>query len=159
MTKDTRCWAWSWRTRPADSTLSRYEIEPKVSKNASGKLTIYESGNTQVWCGDLFDLDAEDLKDVTAIYDRASVIALPPDMREQFASHLGALITKPQGLLLSLEYDQSKVSGPPHSVPDAEVQKLFGSHWKLTLLEEIPKPGMFKGKLENPPAELVYKLN
>lgn len=132
-------------------------VEPKVSKNASGKFTIYEAGNTQVWCGDIFDLDADDLKYVSAIYDRASVIALPPDMRERFASHLGALIPDPQGLLLTLDYDQSKKSGPPHAVSDAEVQRLFGS-WQPTILAETENTNMFKidGK---GPIERVYKLN
>ncbi|AOW04991.1 putative thiopurine S-methyltransferase [Yarrowia lipolytica] len=138
--------------------FDQMELEPKVSKNASGKFTIYEAGNTQIWCGDLFDLDADDVKYVSALYDRASVIALPPDMRERYAAHLGALIPDPQGLIITLDYDQSKMNGPPHAVSDAEVQRLFGTNWKLTLLEEVDKKDMFKEEgIE--PVERVYKLN
>lgn len=135
--------------------FNEQELEPKVGQHGSFK--VYEAGDTHLWCGDLFDLTADDLKDVSAIYDRASVIALPPDMREQYAAHLTKLLPKAQGLLITLDYDQSKMKGPPHAVPDAEVQKLFGA-WKLELLEQIDKKDMFKDEgIE--PVERVYKLN
>ena len=47
-------------------------------------------------------------------------------------------------LLLTLEYDQSKMSGPPHSVPPDEVESLFGRTFELEPLEtrgpEKPTP-------------------
>ena len=30
-------------------------------------------------------------------------------------------------LLVTMEYDQSRMAGPPHSVPEAEVHELFGA--------------------------------
>lgn len=140
--------------------FDQMELEPKVSKNASGKFTIYQAGNTQIWCGDLFDLDAADVKDVSALYDRASVVALPPDMRERYAALLGSLLTKPEGLVITFDYDQTKMDGPPHSVPDSEVQRLFGTNWKLTVLEEIERENIppFQDKGIKP-MERIYKLN
>ena len=38
-------------------------------------------------------------------------------------------------LLISLEYDQSMMNGPPFSVPREEVKRLFSPHGKLELLE------------------------
>lgn len=131
--------------------------EPEVTKSSNGKFTIYRAGNTQIWCGDLFDLESEDVKNVSAVYDRASVIALPPDMRERYASHLVGLLSEPQGLTITLDYDQSKMKGPPHAVSDAEVQRLFGK-WRLTVLEEIDKSDRFKEEgIE--PVERVYAIN
>ncbi|KAG5366032.1 putative thiopurine S-methyltransferase [Yarrowia sp. B02] len=131
------------------------QVKPTVSKNASGKFTIYGANDTQLWCGDIFDLDADDLKYVSAIFDRASVIALPPDMRKQYAEHLIPLIPSPNGILMTLDYDQSKKPGPPHAVSDAEVQELFGA-WKPTLLDETVKTGMMGGLN---PTERIYKFN
>ncbi len=37
-------------------------------------------------------------------------------------------------LLITLEYDQSKMSGPPHSVPPSEVEDLFGSSFDVEAL-------------------------
>lgn len=129
--------------------------EPEVSK--SDKFTIYKAGNTEIWCGDLFDLETNDVKNVSAVYDRASVIALPPDMRERYAAHMVGLFSEPKGLIITLDYDQSKMKGPPHAVSDAEVQRLFGQKWKLTLLDEIDKKDRFQDEgIE--PVERVYGL-
>ena len=38
-------------------------------------------------CGDFFDLSKADLAQVGAVYDRASLVALPPEMRERYARH------------------------------------------------------------------------
>ena len=80
----------------------------------------------ELLAGDFFDLDAGDLKSVAAVYDRAALVALPPDMRPDYVAHLAALL--PVGtplLLISMSYDESRMQGPPFSVQDDEVQRLF----------------------------------
>ena len=79
-------------------------------------------------CGDLFDLTAGTLGRIDAVFDRASLVALPPPMRQRYAAQLAEL--SPPGtrtLLVTMEYDQSRMAGPPHSVPEAEVHELFGA--------------------------------
>lgn len=83
-------------------------------------------------CGDIFDLTPAALGPIAAIFDRASLVALPPDMRVRYARHLSALC--PPGtrtLLVSMEYEQDRMSGPPHAVLPAEVRELFGAHHRI----------------------------
>ena len=73
----------------------------------------------------------------TALYDRAALIALPPLMRAQYAEHLSRLLPSGcQGLLITLDYDQSQKAGPPFAVTDDEVKVLFGSDWTVKTLQE-----------------------
>jgi len=82
-----------------------------------------------------FDLTRDDLDGVRACYDRASLIALPPDLRVQYAAHLTRFLPERVTILLiTLEYDQSKMSGPPHSVSPSEVEDLFGSSFDVETL-------------------------
>ncbi len=87
-------------------------------------------------CGDLFELDPASLGRIDAVFDRGSLVALPPALRQRYAAQLARL--SPPGtrtLLVSMEYDQSKMNGPPHAVPEAEVQALFGATHDIALLE------------------------
>jgi len=110
-------------------------LEPQISQQ--GAFKIYQAGPIQLWCGDFFALTAEDVADCTALYDRAALIALPPPMRERYVAHL-VRITPPgcQGLLITLDYDQALMAGPPFAVLDEEVQRLLGAHWQLEIKEE-----------------------
>jgi len=76
-----------------------------------------------VVCGDYFSFSD---KPFDALYDRAALAALPPHTRPKYIQHTKSLL-KPDAaqLLLTLEYDQSKVNGPPFSVLPDEVK----SHW------------------------------
>jgi thiopurine S-methyltransferase len=85
-----------------------------------------------IYCGDFMELTALHLPGVSAVYDRAALIALPPKMRAHYADHLLRIV--PDGclmLLLTLEYDQKKVPGPPHSVSSEEVEALFGARCRI----------------------------
>lgn len=68
-------------------------------------------------CGDFFEFAGESFD---AVFDRGALIAIPRDRRPDYASHLDALLRpKALRLILTLEYDQSRVAGPPFAVwPD-----------------------------------------
>jgi thiopurine S-methyltransferase len=86
--------------------------------------------------GDLFDLDPATLGPIDAVFDRASLVALPPPLRRRYAAKLAEL--SPPGtrtLLVTMEYDQSRMSGPPHAVLEPEVHALFGATHDIGLLE------------------------
>ncbi len=107
----------------------------------------------ELFCGDFFDLDRRDLAQVRACYDRASLIALPPEMRVRYARTLIELLPKKAAILLiSLEYDQTKMTGPPHSVAPSEVEALFGADYSIELLESVgplqASPRFIEGGLE-----------
>ncbi|MFF7710662.1 thiopurine S-methyltransferase [Pseudomonas sp. NPDC007930] len=109
-----------------------YEVE------ARGQHQVYRSGAIEIWQGDLFALSAEDIGPCTALYDRAALIALPPELRAAYVAHLGQLLPEGSlGLLVALEYPQHKLGGPPFSVLAEEVEQLYAPHWRVQPLETI----------------------
>lgn len=110
-------------------------LAPQISRR--GDFKVYQTRLIEVWCGDIFDLDAQAVADCSGLYDRAALIALPPLMRAQYAERLNALLGRgAKGLLVTLDYDQVQKAGPPFAVSDEEVRVLLGGHWALDRLEE-----------------------
>jgi len=118
-----------------EAFFSEQSLVPRITRR--GAFTVYQADLIEVWCGDFFALDAEALADCTGLYDRAALIALPPLMRARYAEHLNHLLRPGcQGLLVTLDYDQTQKAGPPFGVTDDEVKVLFGAEWTLGVLEE-----------------------
>lgn len=118
-----------------EAFFSEQGLAPRISRR--GEFKVYQAGEIEVWCGDFFTLDADALGDCAALYDRAALIALPPLMRAQYTEHLNTFLAKGcQGLLITLDYDQTQKAGPPFAVTDDEVKMLLGMHWALEVLEE-----------------------
>lgn len=100
-----------------------------------GELTVYTTANLRIFCGDFFRLDAATLGPVDAIFDRAALVALPPSMRTDYALHLAKLATPGcRNLLVSFDYPQAEMNGPPFSVPQSEIRALFGAHFDIAAL-------------------------
>ncbi|WP_297324027.1 thiopurine S-methyltransferase [Nitrosomonas sp.] len=94
-----------------------------------------EADNIHILCGDFFDLCSDDLAKITAVYDRAALIALPPEIREQYVHHLlNILPPEVQILLITLDYPDSEMAGPPFAVTIDEVMTHYQSHFEITLL-------------------------
>lgn len=93
------------------------------------RLTAYTSDATTLYCGNFFDVEPTHIGGRVAVYDRASLIALPADMRERYAHHLLELLGLGRDLtgmlLVTLEYPQRQMEGPPFSVDEGEVRALF----------------------------------
>jgi thiopurine S-methyltransferase len=102
--------------------------EPPFTTLRGNRLTYY--------VGDFFDLTAAIAGHFDLFYDRAALIALPLEMRPGYVRHLESLLTKSaQGLLIGLEYDPQQMHGPPFTVPEAEIRRLFASFRCEKLLE------------------------
>lgn len=100
-----------------------------------GGFEVWEQDEIRLLRGDFFALESHHLKGVAGVYDRASLIALPPTMREQYAQKLETLLPAGiQTLLVTLEYDQALVEGPPFAVDEKEVRALYGSAHTVELL-------------------------
>ncbi|NWD82122.1 thiopurine S-methyltransferase [Pseudomonas reactans] len=118
-----------------EAFFSEQNLVPRTTRRNA--FTVYQADLIEVWCGDFFALDAEALIGCAALYDRAALIALPPLMRAQYAEQLSRLLPSGcQGLLITLDYDQTQKAGPPFAVTDEEVKVLFGSDWTLKALQE-----------------------
>lgn len=100
-----------------------------------GAFEVWRSDEVELWCGDVFALRAEDLADCAGVYDRAALIALPMAMRERYMALLGEQLPAAcRGLLVTLDYDQALIDGPPFSVPDVEVRAGF-AEWQVDEVE------------------------
>lgn len=102
---------------------------------AHEKFDRYEANDIRILCGDFFDLSRDDLATVRAVYDRAAMVALPPEMRGQYVKHMvGILPSATQILLITFDYPQPEMQGPPFAVSSAEVEALYQEHAQIRLL-------------------------
>jgi thiopurine S-methyltransferase len=73
-----------------------------------------------------------------AAYDRAALVALPPDLRRPYAESLARLLPGgAKALLIAFEYPQEMKGGPPFSVEAAEVRELFEPAFKVEQVERL----------------------
>lgn len=86
--------------------------------SSQGKFKKYQTDNITLLQGDIFDLHCDDLPGIDAIYDRAATIALPETIRIKYLEKLKEFGQCFNTLMVLLEYDQSKVDGPPFSVSE-----------------------------------------
>ncbi len=99
------------------------EQDHAFSVSAQGDFQRFSHPAVDIWQGDYFALTSEQLGEIGLIYDRAALIALPLQMRIDYVQQLKRLCTGPVSLLLlSLEYPQEEMSGPPFSVTELEGQ-------------------------------------
>lgn len=88
--------------------------------------TRFVDEQIELLCGDFFSLGREQIGQLDAFYDRAALIALTPAQRPVYARHLIQLLNPDTpGLLVTLDYNPSEMSGPPFAVSREEVSQLF----------------------------------
>lgn len=113
------------------------EQELAAERSEDGDLRRYQAEGIAVLQGDFFAVTPVQTAGCTAYYDRAALIALPPDMRRRYVAHLGALLPGGcRGLLATLDYPQEERQGPPFAVSDAEVRELYDADWQVELLAD-----------------------
>ena len=112
-----------------ESVFARLNLVPFVE--IVGSLLWYRADAIDIFVGDFFELTENMLTKVNAVYDRAALIALPAATRQGYARHLEDLAKSEPQLLITLDYDQTQMEGPPFSVSEAEVQKLYGGQYAV----------------------------
>lgn len=113
--------------------FSERGLEPTVDSNAE---TRYHSGQYTLFAADFFAITNEHLGAVDAVFDRAALVALDPETRIRYAQHLATLLEPGATMLLiTFDYDQSIMNGPPFSVPTEEVHALFNEAFSIEHLE------------------------
>lgn len=94
-----------------------------------GPFEVWSAGRIAMFVGDFFALTREHLDAVsaiTALYDRAAIVALPSEMRQRYAAHLRTLLAPgTKGLVITFDYPQDLFDGPPFSVPGSELKRLY----------------------------------
>jgi thiopurine S-methyltransferase len=120
-----------------------------------GDLQRHSIDGLDIFVGDIFRLDGQMLGAVDAVFDRAALIALPPQMRERYVLHLRALTGNAPQLLVTLEYDQQLVEGPPFSVSADEVRHRYAGRVPVQLSHQHLPQGL-KGKY--PVTEIAWQI-
>ena len=110
------------------------DLHPTIHESRHG--THFIADGIELICGDAFALDTEVLGGCHGFYDRAALIALPPEMRVPYARELHARLPSGcLGLLIALEYPQLQKAGPPFAVSEDEVRSLYERDWTVSVVE------------------------
>lgn len=119
------------------------QLTPTVTQQ--GKFERWETDGLVILLGNFFDLSREDVASCTAVYDRASLIALPSDMRLDYVRHCASILPAwISTLLITLYYPQEEMDGPPFSVAPGEIEKHFAATKRIRhilkkdILAELP---------------------
>ncbi len=146
-------WLLSKGCRVVGAELSRVAIKqlfaelgvtPTIMK-ANG-IDRYSTDHLDIFVGDIFHVTRKMLGLVDAVYDRAALVALPPDMRIRYTTHITELTDHAPQLLVCYEYDQRVMDGPPFSISSEEVRRHYAHRYRLRLLTSADVPGGLKGK-------------
>lgn len=120
-------------------------VAPEISK--VGDLIHYRSNNIDIFVGDIFAVSADYLGSVSAIYDRAALVALPAEVRANYTTHLINISDAAPQLLITYEYKQQFIEGPPFSVNEEEVKRHYGASYHLKPIETMNVAGGLKGQV------------
>lgn len=113
------------------------KIATKVTE--TGDFVVYSSDEITLFAGDFFKLDKNTLGPVDAVYDRAALIALPSELRQEYSAHLGQLVDRETKIfLITTSYNQIEMQGPPFSVDENEVNMLFSADFNIKQLYSKP---------------------
>lgn len=122
------------------------DLEIKAVEESTDSFERLVGKKTTLLKGDFFGLDADATGGMfDSIWDRASIVAISPSLREEYVQVMKKLL-KPGGtiLLLTLERrtgsEEAVKAGPPFSISEQEIRRLYESQdWveSVSLLEEI----------------------
>ena len=95
--------------------FSENGLTARVSSIPGGQL--FQADGLNLYCADFFTTGFNGMASIDAVYDRAALVALPPDMRKAYAPRLvGLLEPGVRILLVTLEYPEDEMRGPPFAV-------------------------------------------
>ena len=104
--------------------------------DADERFRRYRAPGITLLQGDFFDLRAADLVDCALVYDRAALIAMSRQQRPDYIAHMLAILPpSARMLLITLEYDQAEMTGPPYAVWEDELRPAYGERYVIELLE------------------------
>ncbi len=144
-----------------ESFFNEAGLAPKVHDEPPFRR--YSAGRIEILCGDVFDLTRRDVAGVGAVYDRGALVALKPALRNRYVELLQAVLETPKPMLLvSFDYTQQEMDGPPFAVNHAQIERLFGvSHnvRSLATLDVLPEHPRFRERGLTFLDELVVALD
>lgn len=119
------------------------DFRPEVTR--IGPLAHHAAPGIDVFAGDFFELTAGLLGTADAVYDRAALVALPEDMRRRYTAHLTEITGTAPQVLISFEYTDPALIGPPFSVEASEIHRHYDTAYSVHQLEHRAAPGGLRG--------------
>ena len=140
-------WLLSKGYQVAGAELSRTAVEQLFDEldlhpttKTTNHLTHYHATHLDLFVGDIFELSSDMLGPIDAVYDRAALVALPSSMRQKYSGHLRELTDNADQLLVTFEYDQTRMDGPPFSVGRDEINRHYMNSHGVTLIDSKQLP-------------------
>lgn len=119
--------------RAVADLFTESQMEPRVRDIAGGRL--FQAAGLDIFCVDFFSAELSGMAAIDAVYDRAALVALPPDMRPAYAHRLLSLLEPGVRILLvTLDYPQQEMHGPPFAVTLDEVDALYAEFCHIECL-------------------------
>lgn len=138
-----------------EELFKQLDLSPNISIVGDHKL--FSATDIEIYVGDFFALTSDILGEIDAIYDRASLIALPLDMRKAYTKHLAKVTHNTQQLMVCIEYDQTVIQGPPFSISPAEVNQHYENIYDIKCVEIDDIAGGLKRKVEATESAWILK--
>ncbi|RLK61667.1 thiopurine S-methyltransferase [Actinokineospora cianjurensis] len=118
-----------------DEFIAENDLSPRQPKPG-----VFTVGNLTILNRDLFDLAPEDIGPVDLVYDRASLIAFPEDMRHRYVEAVTALTAPGAWYFINTVEYRPALPSPPFSVGPADVDAYFGDRFEIDHLLAEPRP-------------------
>lgn len=119
-------------------------MKPKIAQ--VGEMKLYSAKDIDIFVGNVLNISGKKLGSVDSIYDRAALVALPEEMRNRYTAHITEVTGKAPQLLVTFEYDQNLMKGPPFSINKEEVNRHYSNSYDLSLIASNDIVGGLKGK-------------
>ena len=111
-------------------------VTPSATK--SGPFDVFNAeigrGRVTVFLGDVLLLEPALVGAIDAVFDRAALIALSPEVRPLYAKTVLALLG-PSARMLLVAFEHDAGVGPPYSVSQEEVEQLYAGRAEVRLIE------------------------
>jgi thiopurine S-methyltransferase len=115
------------------------ENDLKCSVKQQGDFTVYQANHIQLFSGDFFELQKNQVGSIKAVYDRAAMIALPLDYRQRYVDKIIELTDAGAKILLISLESRHQPQTPPFVINESEIFGYYQKYFKIQVLEKIPE--------------------
>jgi len=117
--------------------LSRIAVENFYAENKipyKKDANLYYTSDFFLYCDDLFALKKEHFRDVEFIYDRASIVALPEDLRLKYVKWMQEIFPQASMFIETFDFGNTEV-GPPFSVTEKMIHDYYSHSYDIRLIQ------------------------
>lgn len=140
--------------------FSDQHIAPEIAQTENFR--VFKADGYTLYCGDFFEFSRNYLPENTCVFDRASLVAFPPEMRHSYAQKMDELMTNNATMLLiSLRYSKDHMDGPPFSLETEDIRSLYSHSFQIQPLKSVNRIDMMEKFKERGLTEIweeTYKL-